>query len=126
MSSERSKIWVSEPETLTIEEFERLVEEEEEEERAEAVQLFGHPGHRLTITIPLPVGPMERIERFEDPLEEVLGSRGIVHGVRAGRRPRTEDRRHVFPGRRRDVDARQGGPARLCHPWPPGVGNLWP
>lgn len=78
--SDRPKVWISEAKSLTWDELQRLAEEEEAAEEAEAVEQFGHPGQRLTITIPLSINPLERVDRFEHPLADALGDRAIVHG----------------------------------------------
>lgn len=79
-SSDRPKVYLGEPEVITADEFLRIVEEEEAAERAEVLAKFGHAGQRLTITIPRSIGAVERGDRFEDPLQDALGDRGIVHG----------------------------------------------
>jgi hypothetical protein len=37
-------------------------------------------GHELSILLPAPIQPMERLDRFEIPLDEALSGLGTVHG----------------------------------------------
>jgi hypothetical protein len=77
---DRPKVHVGEPRELSMDEFLALADEEEQAEQEEARAAWGHDGHRLTITIPVSLGPIERLVRFEEPLTDALGDDGIVLG----------------------------------------------
>jgi hypothetical protein len=51
----------------------------QEEERREVDKYAAYP-YRLSIMIPALISPIERGERFEDPLQELLGEQGVVLG----------------------------------------------
>lgn len=65
---------------LTPADLDRLADEERRDERAR----FGTDSHRLTITIPGNIRPSERLERFEEPLQDALGELGEVQGSAEG------------------------------------------
>jgi hypothetical protein len=67
---------VGEEKVLSKEEFFRDLEEEK---REEAKKYAAYP-YNFSITLFLPIGPIERGERFEDPLRAVLGDFGVVLG----------------------------------------------
>lgn len=48
--------------------------------KAGEIGLVDFKGTRLTIIIPLPIGPIDRCTQFEDPLIRALGDLGVIRG----------------------------------------------
>lgn len=76
-NSRKYNVRIGEPQEVNKEDLLRILEKEKQDE---AAALGGAKGYRLTITMLAPIQPIERGERFEEPLREALGNLGVVHG----------------------------------------------